>query len=61
MRFLCTVKYRKIIKVDCIDVSKYALAKWRYELTPTIDKGFIENADINIEVEVNLQNAGETT
>lgn len=45
--------------VDAIDIMPYALAKWRQELTPVAEEGFIENVTINIEVEVNLQNVGE--
>ncbi len=45
-------------KVDCIDISKYALAKWRNELEDKIDKDFIENVDIKVEVKVKLQNIG---
>lgn len=48
-------------KIDCVDISKYALAKWRRELTPVIDDGFIEHADIQVEVEVKLRNAGEAS
>lgn len=48
------------VKVDAIDITSYALAKWRKELTPTCEGGcFIEKATINVEVEVRLQNVGE--
>ncbi len=47
-------------KVDCIDISKYALAKWRRELTDVVDQEeFISAADIRVEVEVVLVNSGE--
>lgn len=49
------------VKVDAIDITPYALAKWRKELTPTCEGGdFIEKAIINVEVEVRLQNVGES-
>ncbi|PKM78396.1 MAG: hypothetical protein CVU90_02545 [Firmicutes bacterium HGW-Firmicutes-15] len=46
-------------KVDCIDISKYALAKWRKELQPTIDQGFIENVAIKVDVKMKLKSIGE--
>lgn len=47
-------------KVDCIDIQKYALAKWRNQLEPTIDEGdFIQKADIRCQVECNIRNTGE--
>ncbi len=45
-------------KVDCIDISKYALAKWRHELEDRIDQNFIENVDIKVDVKVKLENVG---
>ncbi|MGE5391514.1 MAG: Ger(x)C family spore germination protein [Deltaproteobacteria bacterium] len=54
-------KMQNELKTDCIDINKYALAKWRRELTPVIDQEeFIQNAKINVKVEVELENAGET-
>lgn len=48
------------LKTDCIDINKYALAKWRKELTPVIDQDeFIQKAVIKVKVEVQLENAGE--
>lgn len=47
------------MKIDCIDINKYALAKWRRELQTTIDSDFIENASIKVKVEVHLENTGE--
>lgn len=47
-------------KVDCIDVSKYALSKWRRELEEKVDdEQFISNAEIQVEVKVKLYNSGE--
>lgn len=46
-------------RVDCIDISKYALAKWRSELEDTIDEGFIERANINVDVKVHIGNTGD--
>ena len=46
-------------KVDCIDISKYALAKWRSELENTIDEGFIEKVNINVDVKVHIRNTGD--
>jgi len=51
-------KMQEEYKVDCIDISKYALAKWRKELQPKIDEGFIENVDIKVDVKVKLENIG---
>jgi len=48
------------LKTDCIDINKYALAKWRRELTPVIDQeDFIQKARIKVKVEVKLENSGE--
>lgn len=48
------------LKTDCIDINKYALAKWRRELTPVIDQDeFIQNAKIEVRARVHLENAGE--
>lgn len=47
-------------KIDCIDISKYALAKWRRELEDTIDnEQFISQAQIQLDVKVKLTNSGE--
>ncbi|MEQ8200563.1 MAG: Ger(x)C family spore germination protein [Syntrophomonadaceae bacterium] len=48
-------------KVDCIDINKYALAKWRNELKDSIDGGFIEKVKINVDVKVNIRNTGDLT
>lgn len=48
------------LQVDCIDVSKYALARWRKELKNVVDRPeFISNADIQVDVKVSLKDAGE--
>jgi len=56
-------RYVKVIqekhKVDCIDISKYALAKWGKQIEAEIDKDFIENVDIKVEVETKLTDIGE--
>jgi len=54
-------KMQEELKVDCIDINKYALAKWRNELEDQIDNDFIEKVKINVEVEVHLKNTGELT
>lgn len=46
-------------QVDCIDISKYALAKWRNELQGTTDETVIPNASIRVQAEVKLDNFGE--
>jgi len=49
------------IKVDCIDISKYALAKTRRALEKEIDNPeFIQNANIQVKVKVHLENTGES-
>lgn len=54
-------KMQNDLKTDCIDINKYALAKWRRELTPVIDQEeFIKNAKIEVKVKVHLENAGES-
>jgi hypothetical protein len=53
-------KMQEEYKVDCIDISKYALAKWRKELQPDIDsENLIKNAFINIDVKMKLRSIGE--
>jgi Ger(x)C family germination protein len=48
------------LKLDCIDISKYALTKERKNLFPYIDNpDFIKNADIRVKVKVHLKNTGE--
>ncbi|MDD2619977.1 MAG: Ger(x)C family spore germination C-terminal domain-containing protein, partial [Syntrophomonadaceae bacterium] len=47
------------LKVDCIDINKYAMAKWRKELTQIIDdEEFIQNAQINVQVKMHIRNTG---
>lgn len=48
-------------KLDAIDISRYALAKWRQELERRIDKDFIQKAHINVKVEVKIGQFGEMT
>lgn len=47
-------------KTDCIDISKYALAKWRRELKDKVDdEQFISQARIELDVKVIITNYGE--
>lgn len=47
-------------KVDCIDINKYALSKWRRELKDRVDdEQFIQNAEIQIETKVKIYSSGE--
>lgn len=42
-------------KVDCIDITKYALAKWRGEIKDMVEEeAFIQNANIKLKVEVDI-------
>jgi Ger(x)C family germination protein len=53
-------KMQEEIKVDCIDILKYALAKNRRALEKEIDNPeFIHNANIQVKVKVHLENTGE--
>jgi hypothetical protein len=53
-------KMQEEIKVDCIDISKYALAKNRRALEKDIDSlEFIQNANIQVKVKVHLDKTGE--
>lgn len=55
-------KMQQEYKVDCIDINKYILAKWRKELQNRVDQeDFIENVDIKVKVKMKLQNVGELT
>ncbi len=54
-------KMQEQYQVDCIDISKYALAKWRKELKNKVDQDFIGNVNINVEVKMKLKNVGELT
>jgi hypothetical protein len=48
------------LQIDCIDISKYALAKWRKELQDQIDHDFInERVNIHVDVKVTIKNVGE--
>ncbi len=47
-------------KVDCIDINKYALSKWRRELKDRVDdEQFIQNAEIQVETKVKIYSSGE--
>lgn len=53
-------KIQEEIKLDCIDISKYALAKNRRALEKNIDKPeFIQDANIQVKVKVHLKSTGE--
>jgi hypothetical protein len=54
-------KMQEEYKVDCIDISKYALAKWEKDLLDRIDMDFIENVTIQVNVKMKLVNVGELT
>lgn len=47
------------LRVDAIDITPYALARWRQEITPQLGNGFIEDVIINVEVDVSIKNTGE--
>lgn len=53
-------KMQEEIKVDCIDISKYALTKNRRTLEKSIDNPeFIQDANIQVKVKVDLKRTGE--
>lgn len=53
-------KMQNDFKVDCIDISKYALAKNRRDLEKEVDRPeFIQNANIQVKVNVHLENTSE--
>lgn len=55
-------KMQREYKVDCIDINKYTLAKWRKEFKNQVDQdGFIENVEIQVKVKMKLKNVGELT
>lgn len=55
-------KMQQEYKVDCIDINKYILAKWRKEFKDQVDQeGFIEKLDIKVNVKMKLKNVGELT
>ncbi|MDD3364895.1 MAG: Ger(x)C family spore germination protein [Syntrophomonas sp.] len=54
-------KMQEEYQVDCIDISKYALAKWRKELKDKVDEDFIGDVNIKVEVKMKLNNVGELT
>lgn len=53
-------KIQKDIGVDCIDINKYAIAKWRTELKDIIDReDFMQHVTIRCRVDVKIRNSGE--
>ena len=54
-------KMQEEFKVDCLDITKYALAKWRNELRDKVEEDFIENVDIVVDVDVAIKEIGELT
>jgi len=53
-------KIKTEYKVDCIDISRFAMAKWRKELKKIInDEDFIRQANINVDVDVVISRKGE--
>lgn len=48
--------------VDCIDIAKYALAKWRNELKDRVEQeDFIKKMRIIVDVQVDISTTGERT
>jgi spore germination protein len=46
--------------VDCIDITKYALARWRSDLKDKVeDDDFIKKAKIVVDVQVDIRSTGE--
>lgn len=45
--------------VDCFDLSRHALARWRPELEDTIEEDFWEMAEIEVEVKVKIKGVGQ--
>ncbi len=54
-------KMQEDYKIDCIDISKYAVAKWGKEVEDQVDQDFIENVNIRVKVKMKLKNNGELT
>jgi len=52
-------KMQNEYKVDCIDITRYAMAKWRSELKDKIDQGFIENVTIKANIDIEILRNGE--
>lgn len=52
-------KMQENYKVDCIDISKYAVAKWGKEVEEQVDQDFIENVNIKVKVKMKLKSVGE--
>ncbi len=45
-------------KVDCIDITRFAAAKWRKEIESYTEENFIKNAIINVNVDVDIESFG---
>jgi Ger(x)C family germination protein len=43
------------LRIDAIDITPYALAKWRQEIAPQLEQGFIEDVLINLTCLCNSQ------
>ena len=52
-------KMQSKYKVDCIDITRFAAAKWRNELEKMDMESFINNAKINVNVNVDIIKTGE--
>ena len=52
-------KMQKEYKIDCIDITRYARAKWHRDIIDEIDHGFIEDVSINVNVNVDIFRKGE--
>lgn len=52
------VKMQNEFKIDCIDITRYAAAKWRNELKEPQNDGFTNNAKINVDVDVAIKRKG---
>lgn len=52
-------KMQEEYKVDCIDITRFAMAKWRSELKDEIEQGFIEKVNIKANVNVHVFRKGE--
>lgn len=53
-------KMQNVYGIDCINISEYALAKWRPELMNVIEsKDFIKNIKIDVKFKVKIKSIGE--
>lgn len=46
-------------KVDCINITRYAAAKWRKEIEQQGIQNFIKNTDINVNIDIDINSIGE--